>query len=98
MSKASSHFIKHGRDDKTNRRFMTCKHCFKKLVNSGNSNCFVSHLNMCHPDLEISNKIRSLPRRPFPVQVQFAYSSMPPTVTNFLNEENIQPTISMYFL
>ena len=34
MSKASSHFINNGRDDKTNRRYMTCKYCFKKLVNS----------------------------------------------------------------
>ncbi len=94
MSKASSHFINNGRDDTTNRRFMTCKYCFKKLVNSGNTNCFASHLSRCRPDLEICNKIRSLPKRSVPVQIQFADSPMRPTGTNFLNEISMQTTTS----
>ena len=45
---------------------MTCNYCKKKLVNSGNSNCYVSHITRCPYSpklLNISNSIKSCPRK-----------------------------------
>ena len=81
-SKASHHFVNNGFDDQTKKRYMTCMHCSKKLINSGNSNCMVSHLSRCRPDLysAISNKIQSYPKK-LPVEITFIKES--PIKRNF---------------
>ena len=52
-TKASSHFIDSGIEN--GKRQMTCKYCKKKLINSGNSNCMVSHLKSCRPDIRVNS-------------------------------------------
>ena len=70
MSKASSHFKTIGYDQKTRKTYMTCNYCKKRLIQSGNSNCYVNHLKRCQaaPKLELSNSIRHLLPRP-PVEI-----------------------------
>jgi len=76
MSKASSHFIKDGFDEKKKKNMMKCKHCHKRLINSGNTNCYGSHLSRCRPDLyaETTTNIQAFNKKR-PAEVLFSSQS-----------------------
>ena len=61
--KASFYFKKRRLDVETGKKYHTCTKCNKEIVDSGNSNCKISHINFCHPETLsiLSNKLKNFP-------------------------------------
>lgn len=57
-SPVSSHFTNLHYDNEKKKNLMTCKHCLKKSVDSGNSTCMVSYLRSCWPNIPLINKFK----------------------------------------
>jgi len=89
-SKASSHFTKLHYDDEKKKNFMTCKHCLKKLVDSGNSTCMVSHLRSCRPDIPLINKVKGLPTNIFQVAIPSSTDSSVESTTFDTPSKNLR--------
>ena len=73
MPSASSYFINDGFDEIKTKNMMICQFFRKRLIKSGNSNCYSSHLKSCRPDLHsnTNNNIQRFPKN-LPVEVEFA--------------------------
>ena len=73
---AASHFNKYHYSDASKKFHMTCNYCCKELIDSKNTNCKVSHLRSCRPDLilNLKNKIKSIVVKQ-PINVHFCTPS-----------------------
>ena len=84
MSSASIYFANNGFDEIKKKPMMVCTFCRKRLIKSGNSNCYSSHLQSCRPNLNknTNNNIQRFPKT-LPVEVELAFTPTKSVFGNF---------------